>query len=233
MFLVGILTSVIGYLNIDQIRLVQSILRSPRTPPTILSKTKKLLCTHYYPWVLKETRHFTKKHRKIIRNIVKPYSIHLYAIRGLNQAIDNYNGSSAFHVYAKPYIQGELYRGLTDSIVLKPYTHGQIMKQKNISAHLHQGKNRLVSYNEYWTFDKLLLWSTNSRSQSHGGNKTRIETIREKVDILDIDSRKLFYLRYNYYDLSLKTPIAKICDLLCISQETYRKRMNHILDHLR
>jgi hypothetical protein len=234
MLLIGILRCISGYLNIEQIRLVQSIIRCPNTPPAILSKTKKLLCTHYYPWVLKETRHFTKRHRKTIQYIVKPHSMHLYAVRGLNRAINNYNGSSAFHVYAKPYIQGELYRGLTDSIVLKPYTHGQIMNQKNISSLVkkHQGKNHLVPYDQYWTFDKLLLWSSSSHPLSYG-DKTRIEGIREKIDILDIDSRKLFYLRYNHYDLSLKHPVAKICDLLCISQETYRKGMNRILHHLR
>lgn len=234
MFFLGILSSITGYLNIEQIRLVQSIIRSPNTPPEILSKTKKLLSTHYYPWVLKETRHFTKTHRKTIKYIVKPHSIHLYAVRGLNQAINNYNGSSAFHVYAKPYIQGELYRGLTESIVLKPYTHGQIMSQKNISSIVkkHQGKNNIIPYDEYLTFDKLLLWSTSTRPLFYG-DKTRIEGIREKVDILDLDSRRLFYLRYNHYDLSLKYPVAKICDLLCISQETYRKRMNRILDRIR
>jgi len=227
--LFALLGQSMGYLSLDQVRSVQSILRNQETPPIILQKTKTILYHHYYPWVLKETKEFSKIHRKAIQQIVKPTSIDIYGLQGLSKAIKHYNGTSAFHIYAKPYVQGELYRGLTDSTVLKPYRHSQIISQKNNTIILMQNKQTLVSYSNYWTFDKLLQEKGN-RIYS---DPTRIEMIRDSVDSMDPDMRRLFYLRYHSFDLSLRYPIAKICELLCISSETYRKRMNYIIAKIR
>lgn len=218
-----------GYLSLNQIRAMQYIIQNQETPPIILQKTKDILYHHYYPWVLKETQEFSKIHRKAIRRMVKPTSIHIYAIQGFSKAIERYNGSSAFHIYAKPYVQGELYRGLTDSTVLKPYRHSQIMSQKNSTSIGIRTKNTLVSYENYWTFDKLLQ----EKGHRIYSDPTRIELIRDSVDSMDLEMRRLFYLRYHSFDLSLRYPIARICELLCISSETYRKRMNLITKQIR
>jgi hypothetical protein len=231
LFVLSFLGQTRGYLSLDQIKLVQSILKNRETPPLILEKTRKILYHHYYPWVMKETANFSKIHKKAIRRIVKPHSMQQYATLGFTKAIKNYKGSSAFHIYAKPYILGELYKGLTDSTVLKPYRHSQIMAQKNISILGIKNRKSLVSYENYWTFDKLHMKSTEgSRIYS---DATRIETIRGLVDSMNLDMRHLFYLRYHSYDVSLRYPVAKICEILCISTETYRKRMNHILGYIR
>jgi DNA-directed RNA polymerase specialized sigma subunit len=221
-----------GYLSVEQISLVQSIIRCPRTPPIILDKTKRILYQHYYPWVIKETREFTRIHKKAIRNIVKPHSMQLYAMHGFSKAIENYNGTSAFHLYAKLYIEGELYRGLTESAVLKPYTHSWVITNKNKTG-IHSVKYRksLVSYEEYWTFDKLV--QNKKCGKNNFTDSTWVESIRDSVNGLSMEERRIFYLRYNYYDLSINKSVYKICELLCISQETYRKRMNAILDKIR
>lgn len=155
--------------------------------------------------------------------------MYMYAVQGFSKAIEHYNGSSAFHIYAKPYVQGELYRGLTDSTVLKPYRHSQIMSQKNSTTLRIRSKNTLISYENYWTFDKLLQ----EKGDRIYSDPTRIELIRDSVESMDLEMRRLFYLRYHSFDLSLRYPIANICELLCISSETYRKRMNRIIHQIR
>jgi len=231
LFVFAILGQAVGYLSTVQVHLIQSIISNSETPPIILKKTKQILYRHYYPWALKETKDFLTIHKKAVRSVVKPHSMQLYAMHGFSKAISNYNGSSPFHIYAKPYIFGELYKGLTESTLLKPYSHSQIMSQKNLSIIGMKNRRSLISYENYWTFDKLLRYS------NHGFTKiddsTRLEDIHDLVDSMGLENRHIFYLRYHYYDLTIRYPVRKICELLCISPETYRKRMNYVLEQIR
>lgn len=224
-----------SYLSIPQIRVVQAIIKHPDSPSSIRQKAKQILCKSYLPWAYKQGHNFIRQHSDKVDRIVKPHSLITYAMIGYLKGIENYNGLVPFHLYAKYYIQGSMYRGLTDLTPLKPYKHGEYYeyrdRMKKGTADPNWRSNRLVPYENYWTFDKISVYGQESIRQIE--NRSYIEQICAIIDQMDAPLRRMFYLRYDYTTLMVKTPIDDICQLMGFSHETYRKRMNRIIKQLR
>lgn len=231
-FMIGLLWSVHihAYLSTSNLRVIQSIIKHPDSPDQIRQKAKQILCKSYLPWAYKQSKEFTQRHRKLLLGLVKPTPLIQYAMMGYLKSIEKYNGSAPFHLYAKHYIRGSMYRGLTELTPLKPYKHKDYYKYrqtiKNDTAY-----NRLVPYENYWTFDKLCVYGQDSICNTE--NLSRIEQVRLIVDQMDAGFRRLFYLRYDYVTLTIKMPIDNVCELMGFSNETYRKRMNVIMKYIR
>ena len=226
-----------SYLAQPQLRIVQAIIKHPDSPEPIRKKAKQILFQSYLPWAYKQGHEFIRQHKTHANNIVKPNPLLQYAMSGYVKSIEKYNGSAPFHLYAKYYIQGSMYRGLTELTPLKPYKHSEYYAYRNHIKNttginvIGALTNRLVAYEHYWTFDKLCLYGQESIRQIE--NRSRIEQIHMILDEMDGPFRRLFYLRYDYATLKIKTPIDKICVLMGYSHETYRKRMNAIMKHVR
>jgi len=232
-FVVGLLLCIqitTAYLSINHLHIVQAIIKHPDSPEPIRKQAKQLLYKSYLPWVYKQTRVFVQSNQKHIQDMVEPVSLIQYAMSGYTKAIDRYNGSAPFHLYAEPYVRGSMYRGLTDLTVLKPFKHSSYRKYRAYQNTSKTSTHALVPYENYWTFDRLC---SNNGHNMDVEDASRIDRIHWAVDELDSIHRRQFYLRYDYSTLTIKWTIDKICILLGISHETYRKRMNAILYHIK
>lgn len=193
-----ILISVHAYLKPIQVEQIKRIMRNPDTPDDIKDKTRVILSKQYYPWVKKQCNTFIKKHHEIIKNIAKPHNLEGYAMIEYMKAIQRYNGTAEFSLYAKKYVEGGLFKGLTKSMPQNKYT-------KNM--------------------DKL--------STTLSDNNVRSQHIKNSVNEMDDEYIDIFYLRYDYTTLAKKHSVAEICKIMGFSEETYRKKMNTILEHIR
>lgn len=194
-----ILVSIHAHLKPIQVERIKYIIKHPYTPNEIKDKTRIILAKHYYPWVKKQTQLFVKNHYEIIKNIAKPHNLEGYAMVEYMKAIQRYNGTAEFSLYAKKYVEGGLFKGLTKS-----------MPQSKYSKNMDKLSSTLID--------------NNNNNNQH---------IKDAISEMDTEYRKLFYLRYDFTTLSKKLSIAEICKIMGFSEETYRKKMNTILEYIR
>ena len=194
-----ILVTINAHLKPIQVEQIKRIMRHPDTPNEIKDKTRIILAKQYYPWVKKQTQIFIKNHYEIVKNIAKPHNLEGYAMVEYMKAIQRYNGTAEFSLYAKKYVEGGLFKGLTKS-----------MPQNKYSANMDKVSSTLSSNND-----------------------NQNQHIKDAVSEMDAEYRKLFYLRYDFATLAKKHPVAEICKIMGFSEETYRKKMNTILEYIR
>ena len=80
--------------------------------PSMMEKIGLIIYSRHQP-LLKSTVHEFRRFHKFKCNHIPTEDLEQYASMGLMHAIRNYNGKSLFHPYAKIYITGALYKGLT------------------------------------------------------------------------------------------------------------------------
>lgn len=194
MILILSMASIRAYLKPIQVERIKRIMRHPDTPDHVKVQTRIILAKHYYPWIKKQIRQFTVNYRT---RITKPHELESNAVLEYMKAIEKYNGSVEFSLYAKKYVFGGLYKCLVDNPVINTDI-------SNIT--------RLPS---------AIL------------NYQNIDFIREGVTEMDESYREIFYLRYDFTTLSKKHSVSKICEIMGFSAETYRKKMNRILQDIR
>jgi hypothetical protein len=206
-------------LNKIQLKYIKYILSSPLSTDDIKQATRNILIENYRPWLHKQYRSFVRQNAKTM-NRVYVRELYQYAIYGLLESLQNYNGSVGLHKYADKYVHGKMYKGMNELAILQPIKYSQM---KNAYKGL---KPVLVSYDDYWKFDKM------QKPYSHD----RIEYIKHIQEIMKDAPKayqKLFYLRFDYNTLSKIRSIETICQLEMYSTETYRKKMNEIILYIR
>ena len=214
-----------GILSKQQQTYIRNILNHPNTPTNIENETRRILAKEYYPWFLYQYKSFVfdKNNKKLLYR-TKPNRIELqmYAVTGYLSAIRNYNGKSAFSKYARGYILGSIYKGITDMSPLKPMSH-YYRKKKNFTM-----TSKLIPYTDYWMFDE---WNPPKiEDNTHNYLSIKIHGIVSKLPNVD---KKTFYLRYDKNTLKIKTHVKQICEIMCYSHETYRKIMKKNMEHIR
>jgi RNA polymerase sigma factor (sigma-70 family) len=100
-------------LTIQQWKSIRYILQHPETTPEIRAKVKQILFHKYENLAIHRAYVFHKFHSHKCRNIRKDDLI-ISAKIGLFHCIRKYNGNKPFYPYLHTYIEGELYKGLTD-----------------------------------------------------------------------------------------------------------------------
>lgn len=208
-----------GFLNKIQLQYVKYIISSPDVSDDIKQVTREILVENYQPWLKNQYKSFIRKNAKTMS---KTYVIELYqyAIYGLLQSLQTYNGSVRLHKYATKFVHGQLCKGMNELAVMKP------LKMHESKRGLRLPKSRLVSYDEYWMFDKL--------KPSHLENKENplIKNIKEILESCTGECRRLFYLRYDYDTFEIVRSISEICEIESYSHETYRKKMRNIMVYI-
>jgi hypothetical protein len=146
--------------------------------------------------------------------------LYQYATYGLLESLRAYNGSVGLHKYATKFVHGQMYKGMNELAIMKP------LKLHEAKRGIRLPKPRLVSYDEYWMFDKL--------NDDISANITPqiIENIKEILESSPGEYRRLFYLRYDYNTLGIIRSIAQICEIESYSDETYRKKMKTIIQYI-
>jgi DNA-directed RNA polymerase specialized sigma subunit len=82
-----------------------------------IQQIRQIIYNNYYFWTVKKTKQFKQFHYYKCREISQQ-ELNLYALTGLSKAIRNYKPTKyencSFNAYAKKYIIGELYIGMTE-----------------------------------------------------------------------------------------------------------------------
>jgi hypothetical protein len=213
-----------AYLDHQQISYVRNILTHPDTPEYMRNQTQQVLFNAYKPWLHKQVRSFRETHDVTDRTRDDLYH---YASLGLLQAIQRFDGTSSLAKYAEKHVDGQLRLGLLEMTPMKPLNHYQ-----TYIKHYKILKPGLVSYENYWVFDKE--W--NRRRNAHCESKYRdeVETIIKIVLSMPSKYSTVFFSRYDSVDLSKKNDtVASICAELGFSTETYRKRMRTVKNFIK
>jgi hypothetical protein len=218
MMVIGISMST-GFLNKIQLKYTKFILGSPDVADDIKQATREILMDNYQPWLRNQYKSFIRQNAKSM-NKVYVRELYQYAIYGLLESLQAYNGSVGLHKYAAKFVHGQMYKGVNELAIMKP------LKLHEAKCGIRLPKPRLVSYDEYWLFDKL------NEDTISNSTPQIIQNIREIMESAPGEYRRLFYLRYDYHTMSVITPIADICEMEAYSEETYRKKMKTIMQYI-
>jgi hypothetical protein len=209
-----------GYLNTVQLGYIQKIIQSNNVPEHIKTATQQVLIENYTPFVKKIHRNFIQTNAKTMDMRYKRELYH-YAMLGLLDSLKTYDGSCSLHRYAEKFIHGRLCRGMNEMSILKSVPF------HNVKDGIRTLKPQLIPYDEYWKLEDIHL------------NRLIETTTVTSNDILEILATspsgymRLFYRRYDYYSLKVIRKIADICELEGFSEETYRTKMNEIIEYIR
>ena len=227
------------YLTNIQITYIHNILVNPHTPIHIHNKTREILFNEYYGWLKKQVRKFIQSNH-FSNNHITTDELYQYATKGFLKAINNYHGEGSLVKYAEKFVIGEMHTGLLELIPLKPVNKYQkyIKKEKIL-------KPTILPPENYWIFDKFREYTDRNKeiflkngylkNGSYCFCKENITTYQIKIIVCELlpDQQKLFFTQYDFETLEPKHKINEICELLQISHETYRKKMNIIKKYIR
>jgi DNA-directed RNA polymerase specialized sigma subunit len=101
------------YLNYNQWNSIQKILQHTKTTPEIRNLVNKILFKAYEKFAINQAFTFKKYHKQKCFN-VNIEDLILSSKLGLFRSIKKYKGTTNFENYSRKYIQGELYKCLTD-----------------------------------------------------------------------------------------------------------------------
>ena len=209
-----------GFLNKIQLKYTKYIMGSPDVSDEIKQATREMLMENYQPWLKNQYKSFIRQNAKKM-NKVYVKELYQYAICGLLDSLQAYNGSVGLHKYAAKFVHGQMYKGMNELAIMKP------LKIHEARRGIRVPTPRLVPYDEYWMFDKL-----NRDGIADNTTPQIIAKIKEILDSSPGEYRRLFYLRYDYNTLGVIRTIAEICQIESYSDETYRKKMRTIIQYI-
>jgi RNA polymerase sigma factor (sigma-70 family) len=224
-----------AYLTPLQKKLIKNIIQNKDISIEVKNKTKEIIAVNYTPWALSQYKIFVNKNRSYLYKKHIPLNdLRQYAIIGMIKALEKYNGSVDFTVYAEKYILGTLHQGVTDLIPLRPISHSLRMNGKDVPSITFAHENT-------WMFDKLYKAKDNDNESDkilkvedkYISRKSEIERINNIVKQLTPYEQNLFYYRYSKDTLKEIRTVATVSELMCCSTETYRKKMNKIIEKIR
>jgi RNA polymerase sigma factor (sigma-70 family) len=223
-----------AFLSYSQKKLIQNIIQDKDVPIEIKNKTKEIIAINYIPWALSQYNKFVNKNRSFLYKKHIPLNdLRQYSIIGILKALEKYNCSVDFTVYAEKYVLGTLHQGVTDLIPLRPISHSLRMNGKYIPTITFAHENT-------WMFDKLYTPKNHDTTDiilksedKHISRKIEIEKINNIVKQFTTYEQKMFYYRHSKDTLHEIRTVAHVAELMCCSNETYRKKMNKIIEKIR
>lgn len=222
-----------GFLTPAQKLYVQKIIQNPGASQEIKNRTKEVIALNYIPWAFSEYNKFVKKNRSYLYKKHIPLNdLRQYAILGMIKALQRYNGSVDFPVYAEKYVFGTLHQGVTDLIPLRPISHSMRMN-KQIAPPI------MFAHEHTWLFDKLRKPKETDfqkilrTEDKYICKKEEIEKINKIVKQETPYKQRMFYYRYCEDTLKEIRTIGTVANLMSCSTETYRKKMKEIMEKIR
>jgi len=216
------ITMVFGYtqfLTSSQWSNIQNVLNHPDSTNEMKDKTKQIIYHHYYNWSINKAYEFSRKYR--YHKKLNPRELSMYAVIGLEKAVNTYNASYPFFNHLELYIRSSLYNGITDlqpiNSIPKSYRKSKKWRTENYKIYENSLNTQFVGPDE-WIFDKY-----NKDSESIHSHK--IIEIKEYIHFLDPISKKIMDLKYFQND---KWSNKKIGELFGLSEEAIRLRLKKI-----
>jgi len=220
------------YINNEQWNILKKYIINPQTNIIERNKINKIIYFYYDDWSYYKALKFKKFHYNKCKNIplIELYS---YSNVGLLKAIKNYNGKSNFIKYAEIYVNGELYKGLTDLHPISIVSRKERSKKQNISeVNLYNKENiktRFIGNND-WLYENLNIKNNYYVYKNYWERDYDFyENFWEKTNLLTPFEKYLVQSKYNYFLESKETNLY-IAKKLGYSEEYIRKTIKNALD---
>jgi len=223
---------VFSYLDKTQWKYIHSIL-AYKTKTTFcqekIQKINNIIYVNYFPWATAYARQFKQFHYHKCKEIPQQ-ELNLYALTGLNKAIQKYQPTkyenATFSSYAKKYIIGELYLGMTE---LQPLTivpkserkKGALTRKRPIDSSLFF----LMGDDEY------LVDECNNRNNHMQPTRIQCENMWLQIDSANcsILVKQMIHLKFSF-DFNKINSNQKIAKLLGYSEEYVRQELRAFFD---
>ena len=228
-------------LNNEQILLIKNIIKNKNTPNKMREKINYILYNYYKPFAIKKSLLFKSFHKNKCRNIDISELVN-YSYEGLYRAILVYNGNSDFIKFITIFINGNLYKCMTESqplnILPKSYK-----RRKNYEELLEKKLNNSKNYKRYNKYNiEINLIGDNKWILENNYSKKYISNIDniierdfycniwQKIDNYDC-IKTVFYYKYDFYFKKIRTN-KEISKMLNCSEETVRQRIVQVKQNL-
>lgn len=231
------------YLNYNQWNSIQSIIQNKKTTDEIRNSVNKILFKAYEKFAINQVYKFKKYHKQKCFNI-NIEDLILSSKLGLFKSIKKYKGNTNFENYSTQYIQGELYKCLTDfheinnipkSIRKKRKSNLTFMERRKYNKGL---KTSFVSANDFWRFDKIQMKSDKKMDQGDKDyeSEKRLELWTKlnkyfQNNSFSIKNKRIFLLKYDV-DFNVIRSNANISQIIGCSEENIRLVLNKIKKEL-
>jgi RNA polymerase sigma factor (sigma-70 family) len=173
-----------------------------------------------------KAKEFKRFHRQKCKHIPLE-ELQVYARLGLMNAIRNYKGKSLFSKYANIYIQGQLYRGMTE---LHPLTIASPRDRKNKTLSSTKQKYMLATYffgNKEWMIDKIQYSKNNDVNDVLNKHVVK-EEFYNIINQSNIQTQRMIRYKFDYEWNQLRTN-KQVAELMACSEEHVRKTMKNIV----
>ena len=204
-----------AYIQPQQFDIIRKIMSNSETPIEIKVKTRRILIKNYLSYALSLSRTFRKnlKSKKYIINNAK--DLNQYAVQGLVHSVRRYNGQINLYPYAKKYIMGYLYYGITELSPLKQLSHYERYTKKIRLPATHLSS-------DIWYYDKL------SEPSNHNKLCEKARDIYNEISMLTPKQKQILFYRYDPITLKKKRTWKEVANLMACSTETLRKKVKEI-----
>uniref|UniRef100_A0A6C0E3F9 Uncharacterized protein n=1 Tax=viral metagenome TaxID=1070528 RepID=A0A6C0E3F9_9ZZZZ len=214
------------YLSNSQWKMIHHLLEHKQLTLPMKHKLNTVLFHCYDDWACYKAKEFKKIHNYKCNHIPVD-ELQMYARVGLIHAIRNYKGKSVFSHYANIYIQGELYKGMTE---LHPLTCISPRDRKNKTLPSIKKKHVLTTYflgNNEWMIDKIQSYKNNLDNEIL--NKCIIkEEFWKTIDKQsNIKTKRMIHYKFDYEWNQLRTN-KQVAELMGCSQEHVRKTIKNL-----
>jgi len=163
--------------------------------PSMVEKYQLILYSRHVPLAKKTISDFCRFHKFKTKHVCMD-DLEQYAFMGLMHAIKNYNGHYLFHSYAKIYIQGALYNGLTKHFPISKVSAKQRRKKKPFVKYTYE------TCGEMDTVKNSYLGKTDyiaHESQSEEIHQDLTRDLWIQIYKLPPFIRRIVYLKYDYH----------------------------------
>ena len=146
-----------------------------------------------------------------------------YSTFGLYKSILKYNGHYGFIRFSTFYVNGELYKGLTNAYSISTISKYERMKSKKLNTRDNKDTIILASFDEEWKFNrKDNPYAVANLEQLNYNEKMR--EIWEIIQKQDAFTYRILCLKYDYEFNVIRTN-KHIASLMCCSEEYVRKKI--------
>ena len=225
-----------AYLNKLSQQRIKYIIQHPATTPEMREKINYVLFDSYKDWATSKAIHFKRFHKHKCYHI-KNDEMASYALFGLYQGIERYNGNDTFITYIESYIKHELQQGMSKLIPINALPKTFLKKKKTIEEN-----NKL--YNIYLKpfyigFDNYLMENTIYNSVYSHKNKWMNDEdelmfqirIWKKIRDLPPFQMRIMYYKYSN-DFEMLRSNAVIAEIMGYSTNTIRLNLIDIKNKL-
>lgn len=222
---------------------IQKILKHPESPLWMKEKIRQLLFYKYERLAIFKAKEFKKFHFYKCRDLSID-ELSLYSKMGLFKAIQNYQSGYDFYRYVNIYIQGELYKGLTDLFPICAIAKkDRIRKKVGLTLSKEERRMLWMKRNLYkkllntkfigkedWLFDK----NNGCNEKSNLQNRIHKEEYEEKWRLLQESSKitpfqkRVFRLTFDFY-LNKDRSNREVAELMGCSEEWIRKSIGSVI----